>query len=78
MGEVRRSLEDFRDEHRSGMPPLDHIDTQILHIFGKSTFEWAPLIAQTFNTSHRVVLHYLHQVLGFKYFHLRWIPYFFG
>jgi hypothetical protein len=76
MGEVRRSLEDLRDEHRSGRPPLDHIDTQILHILSKYPFESARSIAQTLSTSHSVVLYHLHEVLGFKNFHLRWVPHF--
>jgi transposase len=71
IGEVRRGREDLSDKHRSGRPALDHIDTQILHILGKSPFESARSIAQTLNTLHHVVLHYLHEVLGFKSFHLR-------
>jgi hypothetical protein len=70
MGEVRRGREDHYDEHCSRRPPLDHIDTQILHILGKFPFESARSIAQTLNTSHSVVLHHLHEVLGFKSFHL--------
>jgi hypothetical protein len=82
MGEVQPGREDLHDEHRSGSPslddfvrsgrpPFDHIDTGILHILGKSPFGSARSIAQTLKTSHNVVLHHLHEVLGFKSFHLR-------
>jgi hypothetical protein len=76
MRQVRCGREDLRDEHSSGRPPLDHIDTQILHILGKSPFESARSIAQTLNTSHSVVLHHLHEGLAFKSFHLPWVPHF--
>jgi hypothetical protein len=71
MEEVRRAREDLRNAHRSGRSPLDHIDTQILHILGKSPFESVWSIAQTFNTSHSVVLQHLHKALSLKSFHLR-------
>jgi hypothetical protein len=61
-------------EYCSGRPPLDHIDTQILHILGKSPFEPAASIAQTLNTSHSIVLRHLHKVLDFKSCHLRSVP----
>jgi hypothetical protein len=56
IGEVRRGRQDLHDKHRSGRSPLYHIDTQILHVLGKSPFELARSIARTLNTSHSVVL----------------------
>jgi histone-lysine N-methyltransferase SETMAR len=76
MGEGRGVREDLHDEHRSGRPLFDHIDTQTLYILGKSPFESARSIAQTLNTSHNVVLLHQHAVLGFKSFRLRWVPHF--
>jgi hypothetical protein len=76
MGEVRRGWEDLRDEHDSEKPPLDHMDSQILHILTKSSFESAWSIGQTLKISHSVVMHHLHEVRGFKSFHLRWVLHF--
>jgi hypothetical protein len=71
--EVCRGLEDFHDEHRVGRPSLNHIDTAIIRIIGKSPFESEPQIAQTLKTSYSVLLLHLHEILGFKSFHLRWV-----
>jgi hypothetical protein len=76
MGEGERGREELCDEHLSGRSLLDQTDTQILHVFVKSAFESAQLIAQTLNTSPSVVQHHLHEGLGFKSFHLRWVPHF--
>jgi hypothetical protein len=74
IGEVRRGREDLHDEHRAGRPPLDDIDTAILRIVGKSSFESTRSIAHTLKMSHSAVLHHFHDVLIFKSFHLRWVP----
>jgi hypothetical protein len=71
MGEAHRGREDLRDEHRSGRLPLTPINTQLMHILGKSSFESARSIGQTLKTSHRFGLHHLYEVVGFKSFHLR-------
>jgi hypothetical protein len=71
--EARRGREDLHDEHRAGRPPLDYIDTAILRIIGKSPFESARSIAYMLKISYSAVLHHLHEVLGFKSFHLRWV-----
>jgi hypothetical protein len=71
IGEVRRGWEDRHDEHRPGRPPINYLDTAILRIIGKSPFESARSIAHTLKISHSAVLHHLHEVHGFKSFHLR-------
>jgi hypothetical protein len=76
MGEVRQGREDVRDQHRSERPPIDHIDTQIVHILGKSPIETARSTPQTLNTSPSGVLNDLHRVLGLNSFHPRWVPHF--
>jgi hypothetical protein len=46
-----------------------------LAIFDKSPFESARSIAERLCVSHPTVLERLHMSIGFRSFHLRWVPY---
>jgi hypothetical protein len=70
---IPRGWKDLGDEYHPEKSPLDHINTQILHILGMSPFEWVKSIAQRLSTSDNVVLHHLHEVSSFQSFHLRWV-----
>jgi hypothetical protein len=72
---IERSAEDGKTRIASG-PALDYSDTAILRIIGKSPFESARSIPHLPKISYSAVLDHLHEVLGFKSFHLRWVPHF--
>jgi hypothetical protein len=72
--EVRFGRQDLHDESRTGRPPLDDLDAKILAIFQKSPFESARSIAESLSVGRATVLRHLHESLGFKSFHLRWVP----
>jgi hypothetical protein len=72
--EMQSDREDLHDEHRSGRPALDYIDTKIISILEKVPFESARSIAQVQNVDHATVSHRLHEKLGFKSYCLRWVP----
>jgi hypothetical protein len=66
------AAEKLHDEHRSGRPAPDCINTKIVSILEKAPFEFAPSIAQALNVDHAAMLHCLHEKLGFKSYCLRW------
>jgi hypothetical protein len=72
--EIRRGRQDLHDEIRSRRPPLDDLDGKILAILDKSPFESAHSIAERLLIAHSIVLQHLHKSLGFKSFHLHWVP----
>jgi hypothetical protein len=74
IGEVRFGHQDLHDEIRTGRPPLDDVDAKILAFLNKSPLESARSIAETLRVSHAIVLNHLHLSIGFKSFHLRWVP----
>jgi hypothetical protein len=74
IGEVQFGRQDLHDEIRTGRPPLDDIDAKFLAILNKSPFESARSIAERLRVSHAKVLNYLHLSIGFKSFHLHWVP----
>jgi hypothetical protein len=71
---VRFSRQDLHDEIRAGRPPLDDIDAKILAFLSKSPFEPARSITEGLRVSGATMLNYLHLSIGFKSFHLRWVP----
>jgi DNA-binding MarR family transcriptional regulator len=72
--EIRRGRQDLHDEIRSGRPPLDDLDGKILTILEKSPFESSRSIAERLLVSQSTVLRHLRESIGFKSFHLRWVP----
>jgi hypothetical protein len=73
--EIRRGRQDLHDEIRSGRLPLDDLDGKILAILDKSPFESAHSISERLFVIYSTVLQHLHEFLGFKSFHLYWVPY---
>jgi hypothetical protein len=64
----------MHDEPRSGRPPVDFLDIQILSNLGKCPFHSAYSLAEILNLSQATILKHLHDALAMKHFHLRWIP----
>jgi hypothetical protein len=74
IAEIWRGRQDLHDEMRSGGHPLDGLDNKILAILDKSPFESAHSIAERLFVAHSTVLQHLQEWLGFKSFHLPWVP----
>jgi hypothetical protein len=72
--EIQHTRETFHDKHGAGRLAFDYINTKIIAILEKATFESARSIAQVLNVDHAIVLHRLHEKLGFKSNCLRWVP----
>jgi hypothetical protein len=66
VGERQHGGEDLHDDHRSGSPTIDYIDTKIISILEKAPFESARPIAQVLNMDSVTVLQNLREKLGFK------------
>jgi hypothetical protein len=64
----------LHDEIRSGQRPLDDLDSKILAILEKSPFESSHSIAERLFIARSTVLLHLHESIGFKSFHLHWVP----
>jgi hypothetical protein len=71
---IRQGCELLDDERRSGRPPIDFLDIQILSSLEKQSFHSAYLLAEILDVSDTTILNHLHDSLGMKFFHLRWIP----
>jgi hypothetical protein len=71
---VRQGRELMNDEPRSRRPPVDFLDIQILSNLEKCPFHSAYSFAEILKVSHATILKHLHEALGMKHFHLRWIP----
>jgi hypothetical protein len=71
--EIRRGRQDLHNEIRSGLPPLDDLDSKILAILEKSPFESSHSIAERLLVVQSTVLRHLHEFIGLKSFHLRWV-----
>jgi hypothetical protein len=56
-------------------PPLDDLDVKILVILDKYPFKSAWSIAETVRIGLTIVLWRLHDSIGFRLFHLHWVPY---
>jgi hypothetical protein len=68
---VRQGRELIHDELRSGWPPVDFLDIQILSNLEKYPFHSAYSLAEILKVSHATILKHLHEALGMKHFHLR-------
>jgi hypothetical protein len=71
---IRRGRQDLHDEIRTGRPPLDDLDAKILAIFDRYPFDSAHSIAERLLIAHSKVLQHFYEFLGFKSFHLCWVP----
>jgi hypothetical protein len=66
---VRQGRELIHDEPRSGQPPVDDLDIQILSNPEKYPFNSACSLAEIRKVPHATILKHLHDVLGMKHFH---------
>jgi DNA-binding transcriptional ArsR family regulator len=62
------------DEPRSGRPPIDFLDIQILSSLEKHPFHSAYSLAEIVDVSHTTILNHLRDSFGMKLFHSHWIP----
>jgi hypothetical protein len=74
IGEVCCGRKYLHDENYVRRPPLDDLDMNILAILDKSPFESARSIVETLGVGLIKVLRRLHDSIGFKSFHLHWVP----
>jgi transposase len=74
IAKIRRGRQDLHDEIRSGRPPRDDLDSKILAILEKSPFESSHSTAERLLVAQSTVLRHLHESIGFKSFHLHWVP----
>jgi hypothetical protein len=65
--------QDLHDEICTERPPLDDLDAKIMAILDKSPFKSTHSITETLHTAHSTVLLHLHDFVGFRSFHLRWV-----
>jgi hypothetical protein len=70
---IRQGRELLDDEPRSGRPPIDFLDIQILSSLEKQPFHSAQSLVEILDVSHTTILNHLRDSLGTKLFHLRWI-----
>jgi hypothetical protein len=71
---IRQGPELLDEEPRSGRPPIDFLDIQILSSIEKQPFHSAYSLAEILDVSHTTILNHLRNSLGMKLFHLCWIP----
>jgi hypothetical protein len=64
----------MHEEPRSGRPPVEFLDIQILSNLKKYPFHSPYSLAEILEVSHTMILKHLHDALGMKHFHLRWTP----
>jgi hypothetical protein len=78
IGEVYRGNQDVHDQICIGSPLLDHLNAKILAILDKFSFRSARSIAGTLRVGLITVLQRLHDFIGFRSFHLHWVPHIFA
>jgi transcriptional regulator of aromatic amino acid metabolism len=71
---IRQGHELPDDEPRSGRPPIDFLDIQILSSLEKQPLHSGHSLAEILDVSYTTILNHLRDSLGIKLFHLRWIP----
>jgi hypothetical protein len=72
--EVQLGCQYLYDEICTWRSPLDDLDAKIMAQLDKSLFEWACSIVETLSIPHSTVLLHLHDSIGFRLFHLHWVP----
>jgi hypothetical protein len=73
-GTIWLSRQDLHNENRTARSPPDDIDAKILAIWDKSPFDSTRSIGETLYIVHSTVLLHLHDSIGFRSFHLLWVP----
>jgi hypothetical protein len=71
---IRQGRELLDDEPRSGRPPIDYLDIEIISSLKKQFFHSAYSLAEILDISHTTILNHLRDLLGMQLFHLHWIP----
>jgi hypothetical protein len=71
---VWQGREGLYDESRFGRSPIDFLDIKILACLEKEPLHPAHSFPEVLDVSHSTILNHLHDSLGMKIFHLRWIP----
>jgi hypothetical protein len=71
IGELGRGRQDLYRENHMGRTPLD---ANILTTLDKSPFESAQSMAESLRIGLATVLRHLHNSIGFRSFHLHWVP----
>jgi transcriptional antiterminator len=66
--------EGIEEDYRSGKPSVDHLDTKIFAPLESGRFQSAYSLAEVLGISQATVLNHLHNSLGMKNFHVRWVP----
>jgi hypothetical protein len=66
--------ENLHHDPMSGRPQIHHLDAKIIACLEKEPFPWACLLGEALDVSPATVLSCLHNSLGMKNFHLRWVP----
>jgi hypothetical protein len=66
--------QDLHDEIRTVRSPPDGLDAKILARLDKSLFKSVCSIAETLRIAHSTLLLHLHDSIGFRPFHLHWVP----
>jgi hypothetical protein len=74
IAEVRLGRQGLHDEIRTGRSPLDDLDTKILDILDKFSFKSTRSITEILNIVYSTLLLHLHNSIGFRSFHLHWLP----
>jgi hypothetical protein len=65
--------QNLHDDPRSGIPPIDHLDAKIMVCLEGEPFSSACSLAKALDVSPATVLSCLHNSLGMKNLHLRWV-----
>jgi hypothetical protein len=71
---IRQGGELLDDELRSGRPPIDFLDIQILSSLETQPFHSTYSIAEIVDVPHTTILSHLRDSLGMIMFQLRWMP----
>jgi hypothetical protein len=71
--EVQRARGDLSNEERSGRLPATGLDEILAYRLARDPHTTARRLAGSWEISPQTVIAHLHEGLGMKYFHLRWV-----